>query len=869
MSPLRFLALVLALPLSPGCQEEPEARAPRIAVSTEELNFGQVIVGYPVSRSVEVWNEGDGVLTVESVETASPGFEAASPLPDLTGLGPGEGSWIQVTFSPDTAGTVIGSLTIRSDDVDTPEQRISFVGEGLSPRASLVPSDELTFGASLEGVVQLGQVTVESIGGAPLQLFALELAEGVGPFWIEAVDPALPAQLEPGEEAVLTVAYEAAVVEEAASELLVLTDDPANPLLRLDLRGDPANGVPVCTILAPTVTSLTEGVEIALEASAVDGQDAPEELTATWTDLFEGEEDVVCSPAGWSFGRFSCEYVPTGAGPHTLTFTAEDRDGASCAEQLVVQVATDDAPTVSITAPSGGHTVADGDCVDLMGEVSDEEDGAQLEIEWRSDHPDAPDPLHSGWSLADGSAQHTVCDLPCGAQTLSLHAFDSGGGTAHETVVVAVTLLDPLLDPVGDRAVVLGQEVSFVFAAAGSCGIAPTLTVTGTPAGAVSTVDGFDYEPTLDALGETLTVHVRAEIELDGDLREDELDFEIEVVSDEYIAVGDDLMSPIQIYSGLYDGSYAAPFTLSSPVDLQPAGILDLNGDGAEDLLAVDETQGAWALLRVDDGSFDALPLALLVEGPVSLGDFDADGLDDWLALDPLGQATVHLNRTDPLVPESPLFDSVASPLELGALGEVGELLVAASSVDHDLDGLDDLVVAYTDEAGTSLYIALGVGGGGLGAPQPWITTVPAGGLATGWFGPDDDPGVILGGAAVGDPGQAYLLAGDGQLGLGPLQPAWDTNPSSESTVLERPGRSRVAPTDADHDGCLDMIVAHDAVLGHGGEPTDIALGIALQRTDPFDGACLGDFVAGSGEDEPDPLDALAAPATVVVPHAP
>ena len=865
---MRFLALALALPLFAGCPGESQSRLPRIAVSTEELNFGQVTVGYPSSRSLEVWNEGEGVLTVESVETDSPGFDITSPLPDLSGLGPGEGSWIQVTFSPDTAGTVIGSLTIRSDDPDTPEQRVSFVGEGLSPRASSTPSDELAFGPSLVGEVQLGEVRVESIGSAPLQLYAAELAEGVGAFWIETVEPALPAQLEPGEEAILTVAYEAAVDGEATSELLVLTDDPSDPLLRLDLRGDPANGVPVCTILAPAVTSLTEGVEIALQASAVDGQDAPEELTASWTDLFAGGEDVVCSPAGWSFGRFSCDLVPTGAGPHTLTFTAEDRDGASCSEQLVVQVAADAAPAVSISAPADGHTADDGDCVVLTGEVADEIDGAQLEIEWRSDHPDAPDPLHAGWSLADGRVEHTACDLPCGAQTLSLHAFDSGGGAASATVDVQVTLLDPLLDPVDDRAVVLGQEVPFVFSALGSCGLEPTVTVTDAPAGAVTTVDGFDYQPDVASLGATHTVHVRAEVELDGDLREDELSFELEVVSNEYLAVGDDLLSPVQIYSGLYDGTYAVPYTLSSPVDLRPVGVLDLNGDGAEDLLAVDETLGAWAALRADDGAFDAQPLALLVEGPVSLGDFDADGLDDWLALDALGQATVHLNRTDPLVPETPLFDSVASSLELGALGETGELLVAASSTDHDLDGLDDLVLAYTDESGTSLYIALGLGGGSLGAPQPWIATVPAGGLAVGPFGPDGDPGVILGGAALGDPGQAYLLAGDGQLGLDSPRPVWDTNPSSESSVHGRPGRSRVASTDADHDGCLDVVVAHDAALGGGGEPTEVALGIALQRIDPFDGACLGEFVAGSGDDEPSPIDTLAAPAIVVVPRA-
>ncbi len=870
---LRTCTAALALSLVLGCPEEPVPLEPDVTVSSEELNFGQVTVGYPATRTVEVANDGDGVLIVSSVTTSSPGFTLETPLPDLNGIGPGEGSWISVTFSPAHDGTVIGSLVIHSDDPDTPEKRVSFVGQGITPEVALSPPDEIHFGASLEGDVQRATATVLSAGTAPLQLYAVQLGVGADAFWIEAIEPGPPATLDPGDEAVVHLAYSALVNEEASDTLLVLTDDPTHPLVELELRGDPANGAPLCSILAPTQTSLLEGTEITLEASAVDGQDDPEELTASWTDQHEGSQDVICSPAPWSFGRFVCDYTPYGAGPHTLTFEAEDREGVTCAEQIVIHVEADDPPDATITAPADGHTASHGDCLVFSGEVGDTVDGDELEVEWWSDHPDAPAPLWAGWSGEDGATEWTACDLPCGEQSVSLHVLDSGGQGGVDAVTVTVSLLDPILDLVDDQEVVLGQELSLTFVAVESCGLEPTIQISGEPADATVSAEGLTYRPEFEPLdnpvGESFTVHVRAEVELDGDLREDELTFSLDVVSDEYLAVGGASPGPLEALQDLYDGSLGALEALSAPVDLLPLGLLDVNDDGAADLLAADSTQGAWILLRQADGSLDAQPLGLLVDGPVAVGDFDGDGLDDWLVLDPVGTGTTHLNRTDPLIPDVPLFDASPAGLDLALLGETGLLMVASSSADHDLDGLDDLVFAYTDDLGTSLYLALASGSGGLDAPQPWLATSPIGGLAAGVFGPDALPDVILGGPAIGDPGQAYLLTGDGLLGLGPPEEAWDANPIVESAAQTRPGASRVAPMDVDHDGCLDVVVVHETALGAGGEATDLRIGVAFQETDDFEGTCVGSFLGGSGNDPPEFVADLLPPATVVVPHAP
>jgi len=225
------------------------------------------------------------------------------------------------------------------------------------------------------------------------------------------------------------------------------------------------------------------------------------------------------------------------------------------------------------------------------------------------------------------------------------------------------------------------------------------------------------------------------------------------------------------------------------------------------------------------------------------------------------------LNRTDPAWPDDVIFDAVPDVLQLSPLE--GEVRLAVSSADHDGDGLDDLTVAWTDAERTAVYLALASSGVARAFDAPFeVASAPgAGGLAVGLFGPDAVPDLLLAGAGTGDPGQAWMMAGDGGPGFGGASPAWDVNPAAEFELDLHPGAGGVAPLDLDHDGCFDALVAHVSAIEPDGTPAQSTLSVAWQQTDAGDGTCLGTF--GSGNDPLDPLWSGDGAVGWAVPHAP
>jgi len=860
------IALLIALA---GCAGAPAADGPVLALSAEQLNFGDVAVGHPRSLSVMVWNQGDEPLVVDDVTTSGDGFSTSTSLASALELGPGEGSWIDVWFDPAAAGPSIGSLAVHSNDPTDPVRQVTFLGIGVTAALSVDAEGGLVFGPATPGSAVFESVTVSSTGAAAAELLAAELSDGDADFWIDSVHPDVPTVLDPGETAVVVVGYTAGIG--ANGTLQLLSDVPSLPIIEVALIGEAAQSSPDCEVLQPQAEELVEGTVFDLQAIALDAESAPAELEASWSDHFDGEPLEVCSAAPDELGTVACEHVAQGVGPHTLTFRAQDPSGRSCEEQRVVVVTEDDPPQSAITTPGGAQVVEDGTCVGFSGVVHDDEDGDSLEVTWWSDHPDAPDPLFTGWSEPDGATSVTACDLPCGAQVVYLTVVDSGGQVAADGVDVDVTLLEPTLDPVDDREVVLGQQAEFTFTAVGSCGLTPVLSFDGYPPGAAVTADGFTYQPTYDPLdnpvGTTVTVDVHSEVSLGADTRTDTVSFDITVLSDEYLAVSGEQPTHVRLFPGLYDGTFGAVEVEVLAADLRPVAVADLDGDGDLDLLAADALDVAWAVTRDVAGDFGAVALPLAIDGAVSLGDFDGDGWVDLLVLDALGSGTTYLNRTDPLYPDDVAFLEVASAVDLASLGETGEPIVAASAVDHDGDGQDDLVVAYADPSNSPVYLSLAsaVDAGVFEAPALWTETVPVHALAQGAFGADSDPDLLVGGAASGDPGQVYLLAGDGNLGLGGPTPAWDTNPVAEAGEFDDLGVSEFWPMDVDHDGCLDVVVTFVSDIDQG-VVTELALGVALQDAD-MAGVCLGSFAGVNGE--PDVFTWVADQPEVVAPHIP
>src|SRR5262249_39312025 len=94
------------------------------------LDFGGVFVGDTRSLSVILENVGTEVLHLSAISSDRPDF--VPPAASIS-IPPGGAVPLATTFAPTTAGLIAGTLTIVSDDPDSPVESIPFSGTGLTP----------------------------------------------------------------------------------------------------------------------------------------------------------------------------------------------------------------------------------------------------------------------------------------------------------------------------------------------------------------------------------------------------------------------------------------------------------------------------------------------------------------------------------------------------------------------------------------------------------------------------------------------------------------------------------------------------------------------------------------------------------------
>ncbi|MBC7449064.1 MAG: choice-of-anchor D domain-containing protein [Hymenobacteraceae bacterium] len=101
-----------------------------IAVSPPSLSFGNVsVAGSTSTRTFEISNNGDANLVVSNISSSNGDFAVSST--NLT-LAPNTDQTITVTFDPSMAGTRNGTLTITSNDPDSPTKTVSVTGVGIA-----------------------------------------------------------------------------------------------------------------------------------------------------------------------------------------------------------------------------------------------------------------------------------------------------------------------------------------------------------------------------------------------------------------------------------------------------------------------------------------------------------------------------------------------------------------------------------------------------------------------------------------------------------------------------------------------------------------------------------------------------------------
>ncbi len=139
-----------------------------LAISQGALTFGVTSVGTAsATQAVTVSNAGTTTIHVGGILTSADFTESGT----CTTLNPGDSCTVQVTFTPQTAGTRSGALELQTDAAQSLEF-VSLVGTGTPASVSLAPTT-LDFGSLLLGRSSTRTATFTNTGTTPVTLSAI------------------------------------------------------------------------------------------------------------------------------------------------------------------------------------------------------------------------------------------------------------------------------------------------------------------------------------------------------------------------------------------------------------------------------------------------------------------------------------------------------------------------------------------------------------------------------------------------------------------------------------------------------------------------------------------------------------------------
>ncbi len=125
----------------------------KIEVSTEKIEFGNVVIGRSSTKSFWIYNRGEKDLNVYNVATTNSQFSVSDPWFIIKSL---SSKYFVVTYTPENDSTVVADLILSTNDPNNQEVRIELSGTGVDykgPQAVIFP-EVLNFGNTLLGVTR-------------------------------------------------------------------------------------------------------------------------------------------------------------------------------------------------------------------------------------------------------------------------------------------------------------------------------------------------------------------------------------------------------------------------------------------------------------------------------------------------------------------------------------------------------------------------------------------------------------------------------------------------------------------------------------------------------------------------------------------
>lgn len=219
--------ILVALAFTVGCQgfssakqatttTTQPAQAGTLALSSSSLNFGTVKVGDKQQMSETLTNTGGASLSISQIAVTGTGFSLSTVSTPIT-IAPGQSTSFEVTFSPQSAGSASGSVTIASS-VSSPSLALVASGTLASGQLTATPAS-----------LAVGNVVVGDSGAASGSLNAsgtnvtiTAATSNNSRFTISGLS--LPVVITAGQSAPFTVTF-SPQISGAASATLTFTSD--------------------------------------------------------------------------------------------------------------------------------------------------------------------------------------------------------------------------------------------------------------------------------------------------------------------------------------------------------------------------------------------------------------------------------------------------------------------------------------------------------------------------------------------------------------------------------------------------------------------------------------------------------------------
>ena len=247
--------------------------------------------------------------------------------------------------------------------------------------------------------------------------------------------------------------------------------------------------------------SFVLGEAIVFQAVALDEEISTEDLEIVWLSDKDGELGTGLVD---SSGEVNFSYSDLSADTHTIQFKVKDELESSCSDSIVISIGTP--PLLSLTSPTDGDIVTEGELVQFVGTVQDDEDlPSSLAITWESD---IDGEFSTQSANSNGELALNTTSLSLGLHSITITAMDSNGFSDSELISLRVNALPsaPQVSLYPDPA---GTSDELIAMASGSIdpeGNNVTYTYTWFQNGSATSYTGTNIPSSATNKGETWTV---------------------------------------------------------------------------------------------------------------------------------------------------------------------------------------------------------------------------------------------------------------------------------------------------------------------------------------------------------------------------